>query len=263
VAAPPQAVDFWKEPVMFLLLAQSRSEGPFQNLCNTVTGMFSHGDVLAQPAFLVEQLKALSVVWAVVFLIVGVLCMLNGYRFYRIATISIAFLFGLFLGYALGDKIGAPEIVGGCLGLLLAVTAFPMMKYAVAVLGGLVGAFVGANLWSGTAYALARGGIEVPPNTYWIGALVGLLVFGMLAFILFKLSIVVFTSVSGSTVAVLGGLALLLSFEPWQDPITDKLAAHQLVIPLLVIVPALIGLILQEVWSEDTEAEARAGVEAS
>lgn len=241
---------------MLWSLAQSEhsSRGPFYNLCDTVTHMFSQGDMLAQPQFLVEHLKTLSVVWAVVFLIVGLLCLLNGYRFYRIATITVAFLFGLFMGYWLGDKIGAPEIVGGCLGLLFAVTAFPLMKYAVAVFGGLAGAFIGANLWSGIAGALnTAGGLEIPHEAFWVGALMGLLICGMLAFILFKLSVVLFTSVSGSTVMVLGGLALLLSFEPWQNSISTHLAAHQLVIPLLVIVPATIGLIFQEAWSGEED----------
>ena len=241
---------------MFWSLAQSETAptGPFYNLCDTVTNMFSQGDMLAQPSFLVQHLQTLSVVWAVVFLIVGLLCMLNGYRFYKVATITVAFLFGLFMGYWLGAKIGAPEIIGGCLGLLFAVMAFPLMKYAVAVFGGLAGAFIGANLWSGIAGALnTHAGWDIPHEAFWVGALVGLVVCGMLAFILFKLSVVLFTSVSGSTVMVLGGLALLLSFEPWQQPISDHLANKHLVIPLLVLVPATIGLIFQEAWSGDEE----------
>ncbi len=76
----------------------------------------------------------------------------------------------------------------------------------------------------------------------------------MLAFILFKLSIVLFTSVSGATIAVLGGLALLLSFDPWQETIRSGLTASQMVIPLLVFVPAVIGLILQESWPDASPA---------
>ena len=45
----------------------------------------------------------------------------------------------------------------------------------------------------------------------------------MLAFILFKLSVVLYTSVSGSTLAVIGSLALVLSIEPWQQVVVSAL----------------------------------------
>lgn len=224
-----------------------------QNFFDTIAGMFSRGDALAQPEHVISHLQTLGAVWAVVFVIVGVLCMFNGYKFYKFATVSLALLLGLFAGYWFGGKIGAPYVVAGCVGVLMAVLAFPLMKYAVAVFGGLAGAFVGANLWAGMADAVNKIASEggqahsvIPAGEYWLGALLGLLICGMLAFILFKLSIVMFTSVSGSTIAMMGVLALLLGFEPWHDVVADGLRASQLVIPLLVFVPAAIGLILQE-----------------
>lgn len=227
------------------------------NLFETVTGLFSYGDMLAQPEHLVTQLTALSIVWAVVFLIVGVLCMFNGYKFYRATTICLAGMLGLFGGYGLGTLIDAPYVVAGCLAVLLAVIALPLLKYAVAVFGGLAGAFLGANLWAGMTNAVnqASGSTTVPTDTYWVGALLGLIVCGMLAFVLFKLSIVLFTSVSGATFAVLGAIALLLSFEPWRASVSEGLTASRMVVPLLVFVPALIGLILQEAWAPGEQGD--------
>jgi hypothetical protein len=244
---------------MLTILAQQASNEaavhPLDNLFETMTGLFASADALAQPQVVVDHLKTLSVVWAVVFIIVGVLCLLNGAKFYRVATVGIALVMGLFSGYWLGEKIGNPLIVAGCCGVLLAVIVFPLIKYAVAVFGGLTGAFIGANLWAGFAHAINKGAeTQIPADAYWIGALVGLLICGMLAFILFKLSIELFTSVSGSTVAMLGALALLLSFEPWQESVTQGLTANQLIIPLLVFVPAIIGLILQETFAASNPA---------
>ncbi|MEZ6192319.1 MAG: hypothetical protein R3C45_13665 [Phycisphaerales bacterium] len=239
---------------MLLILAK---QTPLQNLFETVTAMFSRPDALAQPEALVKNLESLSVVWAVVFLIVGLLCMLNGYRFYKTSTVAIAMFIGLFAGYWIGQQIQAPFVVAGCLGLLLAAVSFPLMKFAVAIYGGITGAFVGANLWAGIAAALNKAAdTDIPIDAYWIGALVGLMLCGMLAFILFKLSIVMFTSVSGATIAVLGGLALLLSFEPWESTIKSGLTASQLVVPLLVFVPAVIGLIMQQTWPDTNPAPA-------
>jgi len=163
-------------------------------------------------------------------------------------------LIGLFAGYWIGQQIQAPFVVAGSLGLLLAAISFPLMKFAVSIFGGLTGAFIGANLWAGFASAMNKAAdTHIPVDAYWIGALVGLMLCGMLAFILYKLSIVLFTSVSGATIAVLGALALLLSFDPWQETIKSGLTASQMVIPLLVFVPAVIGLILQESWPDTTK----------
>jgi len=246
---------------MTALLAQADEANAFvsqvQRLFESMTAMFSRGDALAQGDTLVADLQNLGAVWAIVFLIVGCMCLINGFRFYKAATIAVAGAIGMFGGYWLGQHIDAPFIVAGALGLLLAVVAFPLMKYAVAVFGGLAGAFIGANLWAGIANAInasankdvsdpAQWNTVVPEHLFWIGALIGLLVCGMLAFVLFKLSVVMFTSVSGSTLAVLGLIALLLSFEPWRDPVSSGITANKLIVPLLVLVPAVIGLILQE-----------------
>ncbi|QQE11866.1 DUF4203 domain-containing protein [Planctomycetota bacterium] len=244
---------------MLSILAQQESTTPVRDLFESVIGMFSSGAPLAQPDVLVENLKSLSTVWAAVFIIVGLLCLFNGYKFYKTTTIMLALLMGLFAGYWLGKKIEAPFIVGGCLGLLLATVAYPLMKYAVAIFGGLAGAFIGGNLWAGFAHALNKGAqMNVPVDAYWVGALIGLIVCGMLAFILFKLSVVLFTSVSGSTIAVLGVLALLLSIPQLTDTVSDGLTANQLVVPLLVFVPAIIGLIMQEFWTKGDEAPSEA-----
>ncbi|MAE65275.1 MAG: hypothetical protein CMJ18_13470 [Phycisphaeraceae bacterium] len=222
------------------------SEGS-ATIFDIVTTIFAKGDALAQPGRMVEALQNMSIVSATVFLIVGLLCLFNGYRYYRIATVLLALAIGAFVGYALGERIGAQWIVAGCFGVLLATICFPLMKYAVALMGGLTGAYIGANGWSCIAQLVSSrtDGLNIADH-YWIGAIVGLTLFGMLAFVLFKLSIIVFTSIGGSTIAVLGILALLLQIPLFSDDIASGLRAHASVIPLLVLVPAVIGLVLQE-----------------
>lgn len=233
-------------------------------LFEAMTTILGRGDALTDTAALIEGLQSLGMVWAVVLTTVGLLCMFNGYRWHKFATVTTALLLGLFAGYWLGKMLNAPFVVAGCLGALLFVVAFPLMKYMVAALGGLAGAFLGANLWAGIAKEMKKvaeqnaGGpvsteaLLLDPGMYWVGALIGLIICGMLAFVLWKLSIVVYTSVSGSTLAVIGILALLLSVEGWAPTVESGLSASYLVVPLLVFVPAAIGLILQET-RPDTE----------
>lgn len=232
-----------------LAQVQPVNESVAHNVFDGVLSLFSSLDMLAQPDQLVRNLQMLSIVWAVVFLAVGLLTLLSGAKHYKSVTIAMAFLVGLFIGYWLGEKIGSPFVVAGSLALVLAVAVYPVMKYAVAAFGALTGAFIGANLWTGLADAMqTAGNSAITPDNYWVGALLGLVICGMLAFVLFDFSVAMFTSVSGATITTLGVLCLLLSFEPWRVTLHEGLTGSQLVIPLLVFVPAVIGLILQHTW---------------
>ena len=258
-ATTPAPIDMWAEA---------------HRLFQTGVSIFSHGDALAQPQTLVEHLTHLGPILSILFVIAGVACMLKGYQFYKFAVVTLVVLIGALAGYWLGMSIAAPPfITAGCLGLLLGVLAVPLMKYAVAVLGGLSGAFIGANLWAGigrafdSAYAkkladfeagigtdpssglLAKLAEYMPADAFWIGALAGLLVCGILAFVLFKISIHIFTSVIGATIAVFGVIALLLNIDNFSATVAEGLSSSALVIPLLVLVPAVIAFLMQEMSS--------------
>ena len=225
------------------------------NILVTLRELLFSGNTLTDARQLAETVQPMSLVWATVFLVVGLTTMLNGYKYYRFVTVLLAMTLGSIVGYYLGDKIGAAYIVAGCASMLVAVTCFPLMKYAVALLGGLAGAFIGANVWVAVARLMFEGAqADALAKNAWVGALVGLITIGMLAFILFKLTIILFTSVSGSTLAVIGALALLIQVPNWRTPIVDSIAAHPIVVPLLILVPAVIGLLVQE-----TESMGQAG----
>ncbi len=229
----------------FTLLAQSRSN--HDTIFDTINSIFGRLDTLAHPQYLVRMLQEISIVWAVVFLIAGLVALFNGSKLYKWVTIALAMTIGICAGYAMGKRINAEFIVAGCLGLLLGVGAWPLLKYAVAAMGGLVGAFLGANLWGAAAGVADPSNARTIAETYWVGALMGLIILGMLAFIVFKLTVTFFTCVSGATIAMIGLLALLLQVPPWRQSIDSWSGrANSMVFPLLVIVPAVIGLILQQ-----------------
>lgn len=236
---------------MLALLAQTDSVNTTGDVFTVIPNIFSRMDALAHPDQLVPQLQALGLVWAIVFLITGLMCMINGYKNYKIATVILALGIGLFAGYRFGESINANAyIVGGCIAALMAVCCFPLMKYAVAVLGGLSGAFLGANLWTSIATVASPEKAEEFSRHHWVGALMGLIICGMLAFVLFKLSIILFTSVGGATIAAIGGIALLLSFPASSATVSESIQTHAITIPMLVFVPALIALILQQTQPE-------------
>jgi len=226
----------------------AEASSDFERTFELVVTMFSKVDALAQPEHMTQLLQAVPVVFAVVCLISGVVCMLHGAKFYKPVVVIAALAIGAFVGYELGKSIEARYVVATVLAALLAVLAMPLMKYAVAVLGGLVGAFAGANAWSALWQWAHSAPIGSTPEdgSHWIGALLGLLVCGMLAFVLFEQAVIVFTSLSGATLAMIGATALLLQVAAWRTPILEQLSANTIVVPLLVLAPAVIGLIHQE-----------------
>ncbi|MEO0477319.1 MAG: hypothetical protein AAF085_15330, partial [Planctomycetota bacterium] len=234
----------------------------------TSVDIFSRGDTLASPSELIPELAQLGQLWAIVFVVVGLVCLLKGYTFHKVMTVALLVVLGAGLGYWMGLEIqGPPFVVAGCVSVLLAVLAFPLMKYAIAVLGGLSGAFIGSNLWAGLGRVLDKSAAQrvetqgqeaasgdfivraaevMPADAYWAGALVGLVVCGLAAFALSKITIHLFTTVSGSTIAVFGVIALLLSIDGFRDTVATELTRSPLIIPLLVFVPAAIGFLMQE-----------------
>jgi len=241
---------------MWLTLAQSatpaESSAGQHNVFEVVTAIFRQGDALAHPQHVADHLYNLPLPWAIVFLVFGVLTMLNGFRFHKAVVVVLSGLIGAFFGYFLGKYIDSAYVVAGCLGALFAAGAWPLMKYAVAVNGGLVGAFIGANLWT-ALMSLSGESIQAATQHHWVGALIGLIFLGLLSFIVFKFSVVFYTSIVGATITVFGSVALLLQL--WREPVASGISAHAVIMPLLVIVPAVIALILQESWGGDAPAK--------
>lgn len=240
------------------------TSAPPTNVFESVITIFSRPDTLAHPEGLIQALQSMSAVWAVIFLTTGLICLILGYKIYKTVTIVLALSIGAFLGYYLGKKINAEYVVAGCFAVLLAVGAFPLMNYAVSALGGLAGAFLGANAWTAIERLYYNGADYTPTGHYWVGAMAGLIIGAMLAFILFKMAVVIFTSVSGSTIAVLGAVALLMQVPLFEPAVTRSIMAHATVLPLLVFVPATIGFILQETQKDSGgKGGAKAGAKAA
>ena len=170
-------------------------------------------DILHHPQELIDRLAEIPLVMAGVLVVVGTLCVLNGYRWHKWVVVVLAFLGGIILGNMLSEQMGRSNIVAAALGLLCAVVATPLLKLAVAIFAGLTGAFVGANCW--TAFN------DTMPEAHWAGAAMGFIILAMASFILFKLVIMLFTSIGGAAMVVFGGITLLLHVESWETGIRD------------------------------------------
>jgi hypothetical protein len=113
--------------------------------------------------------------------------------------------------------------------------AWPLLKYAVAVCGGLVGFALGMVIW---AFA------DQPVGMAWAGGLVGMVVLGMLSFVLFKTSVILFTSLEGAALFVFGSCAVLLRYQPWEKQVETSLS-KPILLPMIVTTIAMISLFWQ------------------
>lgn len=196
----------------------------------------------AVTASLPEQTSALKtlaeseLIFALGIGILGLLLLIFGFSHHKWIVVFNCIALGYVVGGMLGQRAQITT-VGGIIGaVVLGAIAWPLMKYAVAISGGLVGAIVGMCLW---VY------FGQPEADRWAGALIGLVVLGMLSFCLFKTSVILFSCIQGAAMLVLGSCALLIKYTPWDHVVYTNLSTKPVLMPVLVFAVALLGIIYQ------------------
>lgn len=174
---------------------------------------------------------------AAIMVVLGVVFLLFGWYMYRALVTLNAALFGAYIGAFIGSRTNdglAGALIGG---FTAAALTWPLMKWAVAVMGGLLGAMLGTSVWRSL-------GLE--PQFAWAGGLSGLIFFGMLSFILFRGSIIMYTSLQGSVMLTFGLLGLVYKYQSIAPMLTANMTAKAFILPAAIFVPAVFGLIYQQ-----------------
>lgn len=205
---------------------------------NSFSSAVERMDALTRPEKLLDDLSKMPLVGGSVIFVVGVLCILYGYKWHKWVVVALAALLGLFIGHILSQQMGKSLIVAIALGVLFATIATPMLRWTVAIFGGLTGAFLGANAWT-----LSNAS---PADAKWAGACMGFIAVALLSFVIFRFVVVLFTSIGGAAMMVLGGITLLMQVPGWEPAIRNGLESNQHLIPLLVTVAAVAGFVIQE-----------------
>lgn len=219
---------------MFHVIAETGLE----KLASTASSIFRQLDILNNPGEVVNSLEGLPLLAGGILCVLGLLCMINGYRWHKWVVILFAGIMGLGIGHFLSLQMGRSLVVAIAVGLLFAAIATPMLKFSVAILGGITGAFIGANAWTAI-------GAE-DPQMSWVGAIIGFILLALTSFLLTRLVIMLFTSIGGAAMFLAGGLVLLLHVDGWQSTVEQQLTQHQLILPLLVVTAAVVGFVIQE-----------------
>ncbi len=185
-----------------------------------------------------QHVNTLDLVEALTFIAFGAVWLFYGWRIFKIlVTIS----FGL-LGMTLGIWANQQLIDGNSFWLALicavffAVLSVPFMRWGVSILGALSGAVLTAGAW------IALG---LPKEYVWAGGLIGLVTGGMLSFIVFKIAVILFTSLGGSILLAVGALAILCHHLMSQAEFKDFVLQNLWFLPAIVLVPMAVGAVLQ------------------
>ncbi|HVT81833.1 MAG TPA: hypothetical protein VHM90_14400 [Phycisphaerae bacterium] len=198
---------------------------------------------LPQQSQILKDLADAKIYFPIALCVIGSLLMIFGFKAYKwivlVNFISIGALLGPMLVKSESADKGGQDLVivmsiAGA--VLMGILAWPLLKYAVAACGGLVGFVIGMVVW---AYC------DQPLNLAWAGGLVGLAVLGMLSFVLFKTTVILFTSIEGAALFVFGTCALLMHYAPWQKQVATSLDTKPILLPLVVGTLAAIALFWQ------------------
>jgi hypothetical protein len=181
---------------------------------------------------------------AIVLTCLGILSLLYGFKIFKAVITLYCAVVGASLGWWIAAQwlhqpaywwVGA--LVGGA---VLALVAWPLVNFFVGFWGAVAGGLLG--------YALARATGD--PTVIWIAVLAGVVVCAILAIILLRLMIIVTTSVVGSYMLVVGAIVLLSLIDGVTKPLHQALNSKHYILPLVIFVPALLGVVLQLYQSE-------------
>ena len=185
------------------------------------------------------QITSLGLLEALTFISFGTVCLFYGWRVFKILVIISFAMLGLILGMMVSDKLAGENhhIMGGVIGfVLMAVISVPLMRWAVSILGAIAGAILASGIW----YACGL-------NEQYIiaGAIIGIVAGGMISFIIFKIAVMLFSSLGGSGLVVAGVLALLHQYPETTAQVEELVFTEKWFLPAALMLPTIVGVILQ------------------
>jgi hypothetical protein len=185
-----------------------------------------------------QHITHLDILEALTFVSFGAVCLFYGWRVFKALTIICFALLGLIGGLVISQKMGTPDnpLLGIILCIVAGIVAIPLMRWAVGILGAIAGGIATAGLW----YAA-----KLPEQYLWAGGLTGVVAGGMISFIVFRIAVMLFSSMGGSALFVSGMIALLYRYSETSDRIKELFYGPKWFLPAVMIIPTLFGLYWQ------------------
>lgn len=174
---------------------------------------------------------------AALLILLGVIFLLFGFKLFKGLVMLNAAAVGAAIGFVVGQRTEMGFALMVLFGFMAAALAWPMMKWAVAIMGGLFGAAFGASVWNT---------VGLDPAFAWSGALTGIVLFGLLSFILFRGSVTLYMSLQGSVMLVFGILGMVFKYQEIAPRVTQAMTIKPFLLPMAIFIPAIIGILFQQ-----------------
>jgi len=192
-----------------------------------------------------KYVSSLGIVEALTFISFGSVCLFYGWRVFKILVTICFGLLGLTLGIWANEQLIGGNVIWLSLicTVFFAVLSIPFMRWGVTLLGAFSGGILTGGIWLGAG---------LPEEYFWAGGLVGFIAGGMMSFIVFKAAVILFTSLGGSTLTVVGILAILYRYilEGNGGQLEAFVFANQWFLPALLLIPMGVGIFLQHRFSK-------------
>lgn len=208
------------------------------SLAETWEELITSLDLARRPEEILDMVSSLPLVGAAIVTAVGAACVMQGYRWHKAIVVVLSLMLGYGVGRMISAEVGKSMVVAIALGILLAAIAAPLLRYTVALFAGIAGAGIGATLWTFLNPDQA--------SLAWAGGGMGFITLALLSFMFFRIVVILFTSVGGGAMFVLGGVGLLLNVESISANVRDQMLLHPGVFPLLVLTAAVVGFVYQQ-----------------
>jgi hypothetical protein len=217
-------------------------------LTQTIHEAIASPEKLPSSADLLTWIQSMDPGTAALYIIFGGILLLFGYTMHRTLITITAALLGAYLGYGLGHRVGMPLIGMAVLAVACGAAAWMWTALVAALVAAVCGALLGSAIWQ-----LA----DLNPQYAWSGALSGAIALGLLCFILFRLSVILFTSLQGAVMLVIGGMGMAWYYPTARDFINERMAAWPLIIPATILALTLIGFAYQHMKSPAGKGSSR------
>jgi uncharacterized protein DUF4203 len=204
-----------------------------------------------------ELIGDIDVVMAALLLVVGVVSLLYGFRIVKGVVVVYCAVGGAAGGWWLvSEPMARPDLwwVGLLAGgAVMALLAWPLVNFFIRFYGFVAGGLAGVAV----TYAMAD------QRAMLIGAAIGAILGGILAAVVFRFMVIMMTSILGSYMAVIGILALLYRVDKVAEPLRRSLTEQHFILPLVMAVPAAVGIAYQlyrterRETREDNQADAK------
>jgi hypothetical protein len=202
----------------------------------------------------VGGLQQIGMPTGIVLGILGLAFLIFGWRLFQfLAVLNLAIL-GTLAGGVGAIQLGWSHWWLGMLigGLSLLVLGFPLLKGYIVICGMLIGAAVGFITMYYSSYALGQSSLA---DMAWIGAIVGAVVLTVPLFLIFRIAIMMLTSLQGAILVVICGASIALKSPQVAQTVHDYLVDWPLSPLVAILAVAILGLAIQLAWWFRQQAE--------